>query len=108
MKMQTNTGIVQSIASPAGEQTFTGPGHRPLVTVFDTGGEGHTFYSIVRNVRIQSACQMLSEAGTAIAVIGFYRGFSDQAHFQLNFKRATNMPRVLYRQFILLILSPAL
>jgi AraC-like DNA-binding protein len=61
-------------------------------------GEGHTFSSIVRNVRIQNACALLSNTDTAIADIGFCCGFCDQAHFQRNFKRATNMTPARYRQ----------
>ena len=61
-------------------------------------GEGHTFSSIVRKVRIQSACALLSDTEVAIADIGFCCGFADQAHFQRNFKRATNMTPAGYRQ----------
>lgn len=60
--------------------------------------EGHTFSSILRNVRIQSACALLSDTDAAIADIGFCCGFADQAHFQRNFKRATNMTPVSYRE----------
>jgi AraC-like DNA-binding protein len=61
-------------------------------------GEGHTFSSIVRKVRIQSACALLSDTNAPIADIGFCCGFADQAHFQRNFKRATNMTPARYRQ----------
>ena len=60
--------------------------------------EGHTFSSIVRKVRIQSACALLSDTEAGIADIGFCCGFADQAHFQRNFKRATNMTPAGYRQ----------
>jgi AraC-like DNA-binding protein len=60
--------------------------------------EGHTFSSIVRKVRIQSACALLSDTDASIAEIGFCCGFADQAHFQRNFKRATNMTPVGYRE----------
>jgi AraC-like DNA-binding protein len=61
-------------------------------------GEGHTFSSVVRNVRIQSACTLLRDTDAPIADIGFCCGFADQAHFQRNFRRATNMTPASYRQ----------
>jgi AraC-like DNA-binding protein len=57
---------------------------------------------LVRDVgaqwQIEDACALLSDTEVAIIDIGFCCDFSDQAHFQRNFKRATNMTPARYHQ----------
>jgi AraC-like DNA-binding protein len=53
--------------------------------------EGHTFSSIVRQIRIEEASRYLLKTDHSLAEIGYCCGYSDQAHFQRDFKRATNM-----------------
>lgn len=60
--------------------------------------EGHTFSSIVRQVRAEQATNLLLNTEFSLAEIGFCCGYSDQAHFQRDFKRSTNMAPKIFRK----------
>ncbi len=59
--------------------------------------EGHTFSSVVRQTRIEEASRHLLETDHSLAEVGYCCGYSDQAHFHRDFKRATNMTPLQYK-----------
>lgn len=61
---------------------------------------GHSFSSVMRISRGQAACEMLEDPTISLAEIGFCCGYSDQAHFQRDFKRSTNMTPEEFRRLL--------
>ncbi|WP_169570270.1 helix-turn-helix transcriptional regulator [Sneathiella limimaris] len=59
--------------------------------------EGHSFSSLTRKVRITEACDLLLEGTESLSEIGYACGYSDQAHFQRDFRRTLNMTPGEYR-----------
>ncbi|QIZ79808.1 helix-turn-helix transcriptional regulator [Thalassovita gelatinovora] len=58
-------------------------------------GEGRSFSSILRRARMRAATDLLTRSSAPLAEIGYCCGYADQAHFQRDFLRVTNMtPRV--------------
>ncbi|WP_323783436.1 AraC family transcriptional regulator [Thalassovita sp.] len=58
-------------------------------------GEGYSFSSILRRARMRAATDLLTRSRAPLAEIGYCCGYADQAHFQRDFLRTTNMtPRV--------------
>lgn len=53
--------------------------------------EGRSFSSCVRRARMREAVRLLADGNAPLAEIGYCCGYSDQAHFQRDFLRATNM-----------------
>jgi AraC-like DNA-binding protein len=60
--------------------------------------EGESFTGIVCGVRVDEASRLLSGGDLSLADIGYWCGFSDQAHFQRTFKRATGLTPAQYRK----------
>lgn len=58
---------------------------------------GFTFSSLTRGIRVEAATGLLTESDMSLAGIGFVCGFSDQAHFQRDFKRVMGMTPGQYR-----------
>ena len=52
---------------------------------------GLSFSRLLRRLRVESASKLLCSSGLALADIGYACGFSDQAHFQREFKRQSGM-----------------
>lgn len=55
------------------------------------GQSGRNFSSVLRRARMREATQLLTETDTSLAEIGYCCGYADQAHFQRDFQRVTNM-----------------
>lgn len=55
------------------------------------GLTGRNFSSVLRRARMREATQLLTETNTSLAEIGYCCGYADQAHFQRDFHRVTNM-----------------
>jgi len=55
------------------------------------GLSGRNFSSILRRARMREATHLLTETDTTLAEIGYCCGYADQAHFQRDFQRVTNM-----------------
>jgi AraC-like DNA-binding protein len=55
------------------------------------GEAGRSFSSVLRRARMRQATQLLTEIATPLAEIGYCCGYADQAHFQRDFRRVTNM-----------------
>lgn len=53
--------------------------------------DGRRFSSILRRARMREATILLTETDTSLAEIGYCCGYADQAHFQRDFRRVTNM-----------------
>lgn len=64
----------------------------------DIKNSGHTFSSLVRGARCQEASRLLTDSNMSLSEIGYWCGYSDQAHFQRDFRRAVNMTPSTYRQ----------
>ncbi|MEH6559761.1 MAG: AraC family transcriptional regulator [Oceanicoccus sp.] len=64
----------------------------------DIKSSGHTFSSLVRGTRCREASRLLTDSGMSLSAIGYWCGYSDQAHFQRDFRRAINMTPSTYRQ----------
>lgn len=65
----------------------------------ELSGEGLTFSTALRGVRIAEATRLLREAkGASLAEIGYCCGYADQPHFQRDFRRALNMSPGDYRR----------
>lgn len=52
---------------------------------------GRSFSSVLRRARMREATRLLTETDTSLAEIGYCCGYADQAHFQRDFQRVTNM-----------------
>jgi AraC family transcriptional regulator len=52
----------------------------------------------VRRLRVESACQRLSDSDEPLSNIALTVGFSDQSHFSRTFKRLTGMTPAKYRK----------
>lgn len=52
---------------------------------------GRSFSSVLRQARMREATNLLTRDDTSLAEIGYCCGYADQAHFQRDFLRATNM-----------------
>jgi len=72
----------------------------------DMQAAGHSFTSLVRASRVQEACRLLSQPHFSLADIGYCCGYADQAHFQRDFVRLTNMTPAQFRRDAL-FLSPS-
>jgi len=64
----------------------------------DIKNSGHTFSSLIRGIRCQEASRLLADSELSLSAIGYWCGYSDQAHFQRDFRRAVNMTPSTYRQ----------
>jgi len=63
----------------------------------DLATEGTSFQGLLRGLRIREACGRLIEGDWSLAEIGYACGFADQAHFQRQFREATNLTPGDYR-----------
>lgn len=59
--------------------------------------EGTSFQGLLRGLRIREACLLLLHEDWSLAEIGYACGFADQAHFQRQFRAATNFTPGDYR-----------
>ena len=60
---------------------------------------GWTFSALLRRARMRAASQLLVDPAVTLAEIGYCCGYADQAHFQRDFRRMTNMtPNAFRRQ----------
>lgn len=60
---------------------------------------GWTFSALLRRARMRAASLLLSDPAVTLAEIGYCCGYADQAHFQRDFRRMTNMtPNAFRRQ----------
>ena len=55
------------------------------------GAEGKRFSGVLRRARMRQATELLTRSDFPLAVIGYCCGYADQAHFQRDFLRATNI-----------------
>ena len=60
--------------------------------------EGRSFSSVLRRARMRRATELLTGVDTGLAEIGYCCGYADQAHFQRDFRRATNLTPGAFRQ----------
>ncbi|WP_421780117.1 helix-turn-helix domain-containing protein [Kiloniella litopenaei] len=60
------------------------------------------FSKLIRLVRIQSACKMLSREKNSLTAIAFCLGFSDSAHFSRDFKASMGLSPSAYRKSLCL------
>ncbi len=59
--------------------------------------DGTSFQGLLRGLRIRAACGLLLGQDWSLAEIGYACGFADQAHFQRQFRAATNFTPGDYR-----------
>lgn len=59
---------------------------------------GWTFQAVVRRARMRAATALLAGSPASLAEIGYCCGYADQAHFQRDFRRMTNMTPKTYRE----------
>lgn len=64
----------------------------------DLAADGHSFSSLVRAARVETASTMLLAGDWGLADVGFAAGFADQAHFQREFRRVAGMTPADYRR----------
>lgn len=60
--------------------------------------EHRTFSTVLRRARMRMATRHLTHTGTGLAEIGYCCGYADQAHFQRDFLRATNVTPRAFRE----------
>lgn len=63
--------------------------------------DNHSFGDYIRKLRIEKAIQLMSEPKHSLAAIAYLTGFSDQSHFNRNFKKHTGKNPSAYRKKIL-------
>jgi AraC-like DNA-binding protein len=56
------------------------------------------FSDILRLVRVREACRLISGTRLSVGEIGFWCGFTDNAHFSRDFRRLIGMPPSVYRE----------
>lgn len=56
------------------------------------------FSDLLRLVRVREACRLLSGTALGVGEIGFWCGFTDNAHFSRDFRRLLTMPPSVYRE----------
>ena len=56
------------------------------------------FSDILRLVRVREACRLLCGTTLSVGEIGFWCGFTDNAHFSRDFRRLMAMPPSVYRE----------
>jgi AraC-like DNA-binding protein len=56
------------------------------------------FSDLLRLVRVREACRLLAGTSLSVGEIGFWCGFTDNAHFSRDFKRLIAMPPSVYRE----------
>ncbi|WP_033070039.1 helix-turn-helix transcriptional regulator [Thalassospira australica] len=56
------------------------------------------FSDLLRLVRVREACRLLSGTSMSVGEIGFWCGFTDNAHFSRDFRRLISMPPSVYRE----------
>ena len=61
------------------------------------GACARSFSSVLRRARMREATRLLTETDTTLAEIGYCCGYADQAHFQRDFQRVTNMTPKTFR-----------
>lgn len=59
---------------------------------------GNRFSDVLRIVRVREACRLLSGTSLSVGEIGFWCGFTDNAHFSRDFRRLMAMPPSVYRE----------
>ncbi|MCT8161531.1 helix-turn-helix transcriptional regulator [Pseudoruegeria sp. SHC-113] len=59
--------------------------------------EGQGYTACLRRARVEAAGRALAETMQPLAEIGFCAGYADQAHFQREFKRMSNMTPAAFR-----------
>lgn len=60
--------------------------------------EGRNFSSVLRRARMREATGLLTVGSASLAEVGYCCGYADQAHFQRDFLRATNMTPKTFRE----------
>jgi len=60
--------------------------------------EGRSFSSVLRRARMREATELLTRGEATLAEIGYCCGYADQAHFQRDFLRATNLTPRRFRE----------
>ncbi len=56
------------------------------------------FSDLLRLVRVREACRLLYGTNLSVGEIGFWCGFTDNAHFSRDFRRLLSMPPSVYRE----------
>ena len=56
------------------------------------------FSDLLRLVRVREACRLLCGTTLSVGEIGFWCGFTDNAHFSRDFRRLASMPPSVYRE----------
>ncbi|WP_417812896.1 helix-turn-helix transcriptional regulator [Thalassospira alkalitolerans] len=56
------------------------------------------FSDLLRLVRVREACRLLNGTSLSVGEIGFWCGFTDNAHFSRDFRRLVGMPPSVYRE----------
>jgi AraC-like DNA-binding protein len=93
--LQRDVGRTWSIASLSNELGFS-----PRTLQRKLAFEQTSFSSLLRAVRLASASHLLAEQGHSNAEVGYLSGFSDQAHFTREMKRAIAMTPGQYREVV--------
>jgi len=60
--------------------------------------DGRNFSSALRRARMHRATELLLATATSLAEVGYCCGYADQAHFQRDFRRVTNVTPKRFRQ----------
>ncbi len=60
--------------------------------------EGRNFSSVLRRARMREATELLTVGSASLAEVGYCCGYADQAHFQRDFLRTTNMTPKTFRE----------